>query len=294
MPDLDAVRICLLLLLEVGFSGRQPQLLVASSLLRLVEDLDSWNRYPWGSYLWALTHPQLKTALPRRQHHVGVKADRIAKYTLTGFIFPFKIWIFETFPVARMFASRSDAIPRAIAWQWTQTIMWDMCMTFLDVDDDGRQPLMVTSTEVERETDWWRDSRRFFDSITDDFQPPTKRGRSYSPPRPPLPPPQLPRPVPLSIWSSSGAGASSPEAATTVPTPLEQRVVALEQAVRDLQAGQRALEAGQRDLEAGQRATQAGQRAILESMARLHETVQRALETNHRAKVRSKDNDPLT
>ncbi|KVH94451.1 hypothetical protein Ccrd_003486, partial [Cynara cardunculus var. scolymus] len=190
---------------QVGFSGRQPNLVVAGFLLRLVEDLDSWNRYPWGSYLWALTHPQLKTALPRRQHHVGVKADRIAKYTLTGFVFAFK---------------------------------------------DGRQPLTVTSTEVERQTDWWSDSQRFFNSIADDFQPPTKRGRSYSPPRPPRPPAPP-------ISSFAGVGASSPEAAITVPKSLEQRVAALEQAVHDLQAGQRSLEAGQSDLEAGYRAMQA-------------------------------------
>ncbi|KAJ9543125.1 hypothetical protein OSB04_022832 [Centaurea solstitialis] len=85
IPDLDAVRICLLLLLEVGFSGHQLPEVVSDFLLRLVEDLDAWNRYPWGSYLWALTHPQLKNALPRDRHH------SIAQYTLTGFVFAFKV-----------------------------------------------------------------------------------------------------------------------------------------------------------------------------------------------------------
>ncbi|KAJ9543126.1 hypothetical protein OSB04_022833 [Centaurea solstitialis] len=192
--------------------------------------------------------------------HRNPEPNRDRTGTETG---PEPIWIFETFPVIRRYALRSGVIPRAIAWQCTQTITWDMCLSLLDVDDDARQPLTVTPTDVERETDWWRDSQRFFDSVTDDFQPPTKRGRSYSPLQQPPPPP---------VSSFSGIGASVPEVAATVPPPLEQRVAALEQAVRDLQSGQRA--------------TQAGQRAMLESMARLHETVQRALETNHRTKVK--------
>lgn len=277
ISDLDAVRICLLLLLEVGFVGRQPSLVVADFLLCLVEDLDSWNRYPWGSYLWALTHEQLKTALPRRQHHVSVKPDKLAKYTLTGFVYAFKIWIFEMFPVAKTCALRTDAIPRAIAWQRNLAFSWERCLTFLDVNDDGSQPLMELSpTEAERETDWWKDSKRFFDAVTDDFQPPAKRARSYSPPPPPPP-------------GFACLGASSPVAAatTTGPPPLEQRVAALEQTMCALQSGQHALEAGQRALEAGQCDLQAGQRAILDSIGRLQETMQRALEARHHSEVRS-------
>ncbi|KAI3771894.1 hypothetical protein L6452_03065 [Arctium lappa] len=273
ISDLDAVRICLLLLLEVGFVGRQQSLVVADFFLCLVEDLDSWDRYPWGSYLWALTHEQLKTALPRRQHHVSVKSDKQAKYTRTGFVYAFKIWIFEMFPVAKTCALRTNVIPRAIAWQRTVAITWERGLTFLNVNDDGLQPLMELSpTDAEQETDWWKDSKCFFDSIADDLQQPAKRSRSYSPPPP----------------SFTGFGASSPvAAATTSPTPLEQRMAALEQTMCALQSSQRALEAGHRALEAGHRALEAGQHVILDSIGRLQETMQRALETRHHAELRS-------
>ncbi|KAJ9548396.1 hypothetical protein OSB04_020939 [Centaurea solstitialis] len=269
ISDLDAVRICLLLLLEVGFIGNQPSSVVSDFRLCLVEDLDSWDRYPWGSYLWALTYKQLKNALPSRQHHVSLKPDKMAKYTLTGFVYAFKIWIFEMFPVARVWASRSDVIPRAVAWKRTLAITCERCLTFLDVDDDGSQPLMgLSPTDAERETDWWKDSKSFFDGVENDFERPAKRVRSYSPP-------------PSFAWF----GESSPVAAatTTGPTPLEQRVAALEQTVCALRSSQQALEAGHRALKARQLDLQAGQHAILGSIGPLQETMERVLEASHRA-----------
>ncbi|KAI3669307.1 hypothetical protein L6452_40539 [Arctium lappa] len=44
LPDIDAVRLCLLLLVEVGFIGHQGNNRVPDVLLRLVDDLDAWNR----------------------------------------------------------------------------------------------------------------------------------------------------------------------------------------------------------------------------------------------------------
>ncbi|KAJ0586850.1 hypothetical protein HanIR_Chr04g0156471 [Helianthus annuus] len=66
LSDVDAVRLCLLMLLEVGFMGCQSHHLVNSDALELVEDLDSWNTFSWGSYVWKVVYRQLHNALPKR------------------------------------------------------------------------------------------------------------------------------------------------------------------------------------------------------------------------------------
>nr|GEU37580.1 phospholipase-like protein [Tanacetum cinerariifolium] len=189
LSDLDAVRICLLMLLEIGFIGREPKFLIDEELLRLVEDLDSWNTFPWGSYVWNATYPQLAGALQtRRGLHLSNLATKVANYTLCGFIWAFKIWIFEVFPFARKFAVRDPGvIPRAIAWRSTCTIKKEMLHDFL-VFKDGLEPLHeLIPTLAESSTLWWMASRRFFDGSVDDFQPPLKKARFTSPPSLPEP-----------------------------------------------------------------------------------------------------------
>ena len=43
--DIDAVRLCLLVLLEVGFIGLQGAHSVSDKLICLVDDLEAWNKY---------------------------------------------------------------------------------------------------------------------------------------------------------------------------------------------------------------------------------------------------------
>ncbi|CAI9281093.1 unnamed protein product [Lactuca saligna] len=185
LADVDAVRICLLILLEVGFMGHEDKSVVSDRLLCLVDDLVSWNKYPWGSYIWPTTYNQLNRALSKRGHHVGVRTTRkrVAKYTLTGFVYAFKIWIFEMFPIAREFAMRErDVIPRAIAWRRTHALSWDTCQQFLDVDTDGRHPQTeLTPTTDEQSAEWWIDSCRFFNDVSENLSPLSKKSRLEPP-----------------------------------------------------------------------------------------------------------------
>ncbi|GJX67441.1 hypothetical protein Tco_0303168 [Tanacetum coccineum] len=46
LSDADAIRLCLLLSLEVIFIGRELVLVVDDVYLRMVNDLDAWNSFP--------------------------------------------------------------------------------------------------------------------------------------------------------------------------------------------------------------------------------------------------------
>ncbi|KAE8656091.1 Tetratricopeptide repeat-containing protein, putative isoform 2 [Hibiscus syriacus] len=117
MNDVDVVRVCLLLLLYAGFLGREAIQPIPQELILLVEDLNAWNLFPWGSYIWKSTWTKLSSAFDDRK---SLRGDG-SKYTLSGFVWAFKIWIFEAFPSMQTYALKtSNDIHRAISWKRKQ------------------------------------------------------------------------------------------------------------------------------------------------------------------------------
>ena len=49
--DNEAIRICLLMMAETFFLGHQSAIKVPEVVLNLIEELASWNNFPWGSYI---------------------------------------------------------------------------------------------------------------------------------------------------------------------------------------------------------------------------------------------------
>nr|XP_043629908.1 uncharacterized protein LOC122601209 [Erigeron canadensis] len=84
MSDIDVVRLCLLYVVDVGFSGRQDSQPISKDMLLLAENLDAWNLFPWGSYIWETTRKQLSASIVKRPH---VHQNGV-KYTLSGFVLP--------------------------------------------------------------------------------------------------------------------------------------------------------------------------------------------------------------
>ena len=85
LSDEDCVRLCIIMLVERGFMGRQPRQPIDDTLLHLLEDFSALNEYPWGSRIWELTYSQLETGLETRIVRSGMK------YTMIGFIWAFKV-----------------------------------------------------------------------------------------------------------------------------------------------------------------------------------------------------------
>ncbi|KAE8722950.1 hypothetical protein F3Y22_tig00013285pilonHSYRG00098 [Hibiscus syriacus] len=167
MNDVDVVRVCLLLLLYAGFLGREARQPIPQELILLVEDLNAWNLFPWGSYIWKATWTKLSSAFDDRK---SLRGDG-SKYTLSGFVWAFKH--------ADICIKISDDIPRAISWKRKR----------------GQHSINETDTpEAELATDWWQASQRFFDG-TNDEQPPLPPLREPSPH--PEPSPDRPDYTPL-------------------------------------------------------------------------------------------------
>ncbi|GJU66188.1 phospholipase-like protein [Tanacetum coccineum] len=168
LEDNDAVKICLLVLLQHGFLGHQMSHNISNEMLTLVEDLSNcWNIFPWGSYIWDHTYPQLRDALNKRQVSHDDKREKGAeiRYTLTGFVYAFMIWILEVIPATHVYVSKEpmEKIPRAFAWKMILPFSWARCRT-LFLSDNLAPPLeTLTPTKAESESDWWKTSLEYFE-----------------------------------------------------------------------------------------------------------------------------------
>ncbi|GJV87442.1 phospholipase-like protein [Tanacetum coccineum] len=121
VSDDDAIRLCLLLALEVIFMGRLLTFNVDDTLFSLVENIEAWNSFPWGEHLWCHLYDEIKNLKERHgdEHYYGLFKDRnyVPTYTLSGFVFAFQIWIIEKFERSESWWIKDPkVIPGALGW----------------------------------------------------------------------------------------------------------------------------------------------------------------------------------
>nr|GEX12129.1 phospholipase-like protein [Tanacetum cinerariifolium] len=173
LEDNDAVRICLLVLLQKGFVGHQLSHNVSDDMLKLVEHLSNcWNIFPWGSYIGEYTYSQLRDALHKRKvlHDAKRKKGEKVQYTMTGFVWAFMIWILEAIPATHRYVHKQPTkkILRALAWELIIPFSWSRCCTLFVGDQLALLLEIFTPTKVESETDWWKASLEYFKDPTYD------------------------------------------------------------------------------------------------------------------------------
>nr|GFB16036.1 hypothetical protein [Tanacetum cinerariifolium] len=138
----------------------------------VLEDNDAdlsncWNIFPCGSYIWDHTYSKLRDALNKRQVNHDDKREKgeEIRYTLTGFVYAFMIWILEAIPATHVYVFKEprEKIPRAFAWKMILPFSWARCRT-LFVADNLSPPLeTLTPTKAESESDWWKTSLEYFE-----------------------------------------------------------------------------------------------------------------------------------
>ncbi|KAD4584579.1 hypothetical protein E3N88_22180 [Mikania micrantha] len=118
--DNDIVRLCLLLILYSFFMGVETDKHIENDHLLLVDNFEYWNDYNWGSYLWGRTYPSILNVLDKKV----ILPNKKLHYSLTGFVWAFKVWIYECFPYMKTICNYNEAIPRAIGWEKTKKTHW--------------------------------------------------------------------------------------------------------------------------------------------------------------------------
>ncbi|KAJ0788637.1 putative papain-like cysteine peptidase superfamily [Helianthus annuus] len=159
----DCLRICLLMLLELGFKGTQRFESIDKMVLNLVDDLEAWNNFPSGSYLWQSTYMHVYDL--SRRHQQGN-----AGFSLPGCVWPFKMWIYEVFPEFKEMVSffKTEAIPRFLGWgpgKRVTTATVEHIFQSTQKNEHYRPIQTILPTSQEMQTEWYISSVQFLDSI---------------------------------------------------------------------------------------------------------------------------------
>ena len=97
LTDEDAVRVCLLIMSENIFMGREPRHVVGKPIMMLAEDLAAWNKFPWGEYFWKEFYERMVNLVAdhRKSYILKLQSDPSSKatYSINGFAWALKVII---------------------------------------------------------------------------------------------------------------------------------------------------------------------------------------------------------
>ncbi|GJU62580.1 phospholipase-like protein [Tanacetum coccineum] len=163
--DQDSIRLCLILCLEVIFMGRLLTCPVDDTLFRLVESLEDWNCFPWGEHIWTHLYDQIQNVIEKHsdEHYFRMKRDRmyVPTYTLSGFVFAFQVWIFESFERCNCWWIKDpNVIPRAVGWSKKSIFNRSDCGYLFAKESTTTSD--IRPTKAEYESSWWIRSQLFF------------------------------------------------------------------------------------------------------------------------------------
>ncbi|GJV28869.1 phospholipase-like, aminotransferase-like mobile domain protein [Tanacetum coccineum] len=95
LSDSDSIRVCLLLSLEVIFRGHDLGSAVNDVFLRMVEDLEDWNEFPWVEHMSRELYAAIRNVNSnhKQAHHkaLEINPNFVPTYSLSGFVLCFKI-----------------------------------------------------------------------------------------------------------------------------------------------------------------------------------------------------------
>nr|GEU61864.1 splicing factor 3B subunit 1-like [Tanacetum cinerariifolium] len=110
LEDNDTVSLCCVGILQLVLFGVEDRRHVPNWILRLANDIVSWDNYPWGSYVWPTLYKHLRDAKPANE------TDN-KSYPIEGFAWAFKTWILESFrATTNDYYTCYRRHPRIVAW----------------------------------------------------------------------------------------------------------------------------------------------------------------------------------
>ncbi|KAK2654808.1 hypothetical protein Ddye_014664 [Dipteronia dyeriana] len=133
--DEDMVKLALLYFLETVLFGKDQKVFIGAHHVELLEDLDTFNKYPWGRKCYKTTLNSLQRDLwkmaedyhitskktvsgKKRKRQAKKENDGIRQYALHGVPYAFQIWACEEIPtIGVQIANKSGALlHRIVNW----------------------------------------------------------------------------------------------------------------------------------------------------------------------------------
>nr|GEX27771.1 hypothetical protein [Tanacetum cinerariifolium] len=157
LDDDDAVSLCCLGILQLVLLGVEGKHSIPAWLLRLANDMDGWDNYPWGLHVWPTLYSQLKNANVKRWPKLyGTQPTSevdTKSYSIFGYTWAFKTWILESFRVtATIYYYRYNRLLELLLGKKGKFLA-----TMVEGVFHGNLPAKrLTPDETEARSDWWK------------------------------------------------------------------------------------------------------------------------------------------
>ncbi|GJY67353.1 hypothetical protein Tco_0469591 [Tanacetum coccineum] len=164
ISDVDAVRVCLLLMAEHVFMGRETNHVMGKPIMMLAENLTAWDNFPWGEYFWTEFYGRTVNLVPknRKKYSQQLKTDPLSKasYSINGFAW---VWILETFPNSQRWWFKDDNVfLRCLAWGDTNNRFEKQ--NYGELLGEGSSPkVRLSATPDETNQEWWKRLHEYLD-----------------------------------------------------------------------------------------------------------------------------------
>ncbi|KAL5821208.1 hypothetical protein ACOSQ3_023090 [Xanthoceras sorbifolium] len=94
------IKLALLLILEITLLGKDLRNNVKYWAMKLVDNLEEFNWFPWGSYIYLRTFNSLSTCCKGRDQKFMERTKNdpnhtVEKINLYGFVYAFQMWAIE-------------------------------------------------------------------------------------------------------------------------------------------------------------------------------------------------------
>ncbi|KAK3230974.1 hypothetical protein Dsin_002855 [Dipteronia sinensis] len=153
----DAVKLCLLYMLNWILMGLDEREKVPLWQIRLVEDLDAFDAFPWGVHVYRQSIIGFKHALngrrvryERRQQEKGIDVNTVEKYNIYGLAHALLVFAYEVIPeLGTQFGTRRriELSPRMLKWQLHKQPMSDKLDKIFLARMFARTALVPTAAE---------------------------------------------------------------------------------------------------------------------------------------------------
>nr|GEV30909.1 phospholipase-like, aminotransferase-like mobile domain protein [Tanacetum cinerariifolium] len=157
--DVKIIDVLALLEDEEKFS----KVMVDDVFLRMVNNLDAWNLFLWGEHIWRQLYDSIRNVSSKHKHKhlavLGKNLNHVPSYSLTGFLYAFKICILECSCVSdRWWTKVPKIIPRALSWRRKAEL--NKFGYFGDLFH--KAPIELAATKAKIQSNWYTPSNDYF------------------------------------------------------------------------------------------------------------------------------------
>ncbi|GJS45806.1 phospholipase-like protein [Tanacetum coccineum] len=153
---------------ELVFMGNEKRNFLTKHIMWLVDDLDAWNAFLWGEYMWEKFYNRTVNVVSRHtEHHLAQlkkNPNFNATYNLYEFAWAFKIWILESYPKSKKWWSKkANVIPRGLAWSKVTMFEKSDFEELYGPMSNPNVPLIASPEEMSHA--WFKDSAEFIKGL---------------------------------------------------------------------------------------------------------------------------------